>query len=106
MRSDDDSSSENYTEWAEGQPHRLKGYNFAPITAQKGSLEVERIDGSRSGRVQEVQTALLEGGKERECLLKNYDINAFRPGINASGFAVARHNKSNVTEIDEAYSRY
>lgn len=48
------------------------------------------MDGSRSGCVQEVQTAFLEGGKERERSLKNYDINAFRLGINASGFAVAR----------------
>lgn len=42
MRSDDDSSSENYTGWAEGQPRRLKGYNFAPITGAK------RIAGGRT----------------------------------------------------------
>jgi len=44
MRSDDDSSSENYTEWAEGQPRYLKGYNFAPITGAK-RIAGGRMDG-------------------------------------------------------------
>jgi len=50
------------------------------------------MDGSRPGRVQEVQTALLVGEREKRdgerecvCALKNYDINASSLGINASG---------------------
>jgi len=57
------------------------------------------MDSSRPERVQEVQTALPEEGRERErpgarlcaCVLarawglKNYDINASSLGINASG---------------------
>ena len=57
------------------------------LPVQKGSLEVERMDGSRPGCIQEVRTALLEGEREREreSLLKNYDINASSLEINASG---------------------
>lgn len=73
------------------------------LPAQKGSLEVERTDGSRPGRIQEVQTALLEGEREwkrkRESSLKNYDINASSLEINASG-PDATSNKSNVTEAN------
>lgn len=46
------------------------------------------MDGSRPGRIQEVQTAFLvreREKEERECSLKNYDINASSLGINASG---------------------
>jgi len=61
------------------------------LPAQKGSLEVERMDGSRPGRIQEVQTAFLVREREkekRECSLKNYDINASSLRINASGASI------------------
>jgi len=74
------------------------------LPVQKGSLEVERMDGSRPERVQEVQTALLEGEREREKVcwkIMTSTLPAWKltlPVLRCSS------NKSNITEAGEAYS--